>query len=84
MKSKPTNSWASLLSQEILSRELRPKGKEWSTAEQIAENEGIAIHCAKRRISSLLRAGKLEMFRGTEVRNGRLNNQVWYKIKGAK
>jgi hypothetical protein len=85
MKSKPTSNWATLLSEEVAGRERLPTGKGWATATEIANEEGQSIHMVKRRLSLILQRGAVEMFRGTQAKDGRLNNQVWYRIKkGAK
>lgn len=73
--------WSALLDSETSSREMRPVGAGWLTNKDLADNMGISTHAMKRKVIALNMAGRLEMFRGTQVTNNRLTVQVWYRIK---
>jgi hypothetical protein len=81
MKSKPISNWAALLSQEVSSREKKPKGDGWLTLVQLAEDEGVSVSSLKRQMKRLLDKGIVETFTGSELNCGRLSRQVWWRQK---
>jgi hypothetical protein len=82
MKNKKSDSdWAALFAESIVTREKRPPGPGWKTAPELASDLDTSIHIVKRRVSDLVKTNKAETFVGTCVRDGRLGNQTWYRIK---
>lgn len=84
MKPKKENEWADLLGSLLKSRENTPKGPGWSTARDLAKDLELTEHAMKRRLARLSSEGLVEIFKGTSVFNGRISNQVWYRIKKGK
>jgi hypothetical protein len=85
MKPKKDNDWAVLLEQSLRSREKRPDGHDWSTRDEMQGITKLGSSACKEFLRRAVSIGAVEMFRGTQMVDGKLANQTWYRIKkGAK
>ena len=75
-------SWATLLQQETQKQVREPEGKGWQTFDEIHESLGQGEGKTRRVIKQSVRAGKCEVFKGTQATlDGRFSMQVWYRLK---
>lgn len=84
MKSKPTNEWAELLQKALRTREKLPPGDGWSTREDIQEVMNFKRSSAMGSLRALSSTGVVEKFSGTQLKDGKLKVQTWYRIKRGK
>lgn len=85
MKTQKDNEWAALLEQSLRSREKRPNGQGWSTRDEMQGITKLGSSACKDFLRRAVSIGAVEMFRGTQMLDGKLANQTWYRIKkGAK
>jgi hypothetical protein len=81
MKSKATDPWAALRAQLVIRGNL-PPGEGWQTMKQIIESFGGGKGRTRRAIDAEVAAGRMEVFRGSEVsRSGCPAPQIWYRPK---
>lgn len=78
---KMENAWRSILSEIKTLKERKPSGNDWYTLEEISKKLNVSIPSLKRSNKGLKKHGFIEIFTGTVLRNGRLGNQTWYRIK---
>jgi hypothetical protein len=84
MKSKATDPWDALRAQ-LAIKGTRPPGEGWQTMKQIIESLGGGKTRTRRAIDAEITAGRMEVFRGSEVsRSGCPAPQVWYRPKPKK
>jgi len=83
-RSKPSDSWAALMREQLLSRSRLPVGKGWKTKDQLKKEFGLATGSMDRAINALIARGKLEKFVGSEPKKagGKPFHQAWYRPKG--
>ena len=83
-RSKPSDSWAALMREQLLSRSRLPVGKGWKTTNQLRLEFGFGKGLMEKTLKSMVKQGKLDRFNGSEcVEPGkRAYNQVWYRPKG--
>lgn len=80
MKKSKQSNWLELLSDALASDTRAPEGDGWFTAKDLSTQHEISIYSIRRRITILLRQGRVEKFKGTQ--DG--NNMTWYReVKGA-
>lgn len=84
MKTKNDNEWAVLLEKSLRSREKRPDGSGWSTRDEMQGITGLGSSACKEFLRRAVSTGSVEMFRGTQMADGKLANQAWYRIKKGK
>ncbi len=81
MKTKKDSEWAELLQETLKSRENSPSGPGWKTAGETQTMLGLGSTATKSFLRKVIAEGRAEMFRGTQLSNGNLVNQTWYRIK---
>jgi hypothetical protein len=80
-KSNDDAAWAKLLGDALKLRENKPKGDGWKTCDELQELFGCAKLKALRIMNLMISEGRAESYRGTEYKNGRLLQGVWYRPK---
>ncbi len=86
MKNKNNDDWAALFMQAIKSKEKKPIGNGWRTADELAEDMNTSRISVKRRLTGMIAAKQVEKFNGSKMTaEGLVCNMTWYRIKkGAK
>lgn len=79
-KSKLTTpNWAVELRSVLAAKTREPKGDDWMTAEQFCTTLEIAHGTALLYLKRGIKAGHLEMFRGTAISPAGIRVQTWYR-----
>lgn len=83
-RSKPSDSWAVLMREQLLSSSTLPVGKGWKTKDQLRLEFGLGKGLMVRTINALIKQGKLDKFVGSEPKEmgGKSYLQAWYRPKG--
>lgn len=80
-RSKPSDSWAALMREQLLSNSTLPVGKGWKTKDQLRKEFGLGLGLLDKTIKALIEQGKLEKFVGSEPKKvgGKSYHQAWYR-----
>jgi hypothetical protein len=76
--------WAQHFSETICNRENKPTGEGWRTLKQLRAMLNCSDTTANRYIRKAKQSGSIDYFNGTQIINGKLCKQVWYRPKPRK
>ena len=78
---KPTDQWAQALRDALADREVRPAGDGWKTTAEVQDSLKLSRVQVYAFISKLKKSGKIEVYTGKTIVEGRLCRQIWYRFK---
>ncbi len=81
MKSKATSDPWAKLAERLRSRDKTPEGEGWLTMPEIIKRMGKGKTTVRQGVAAEIQAGRMEVFKGHHIKEGRRCQQFWYRMK---